>query len=99
MKRSVFAETMSVLQSSSVDQDEDGFRPRTQSVRVRPKVISRAGADGGVLMVLYVIVFAVVAFLALIPLAALVVGSLRDTSPGVPGQWTLANLANLLSRW
>ena len=46
---------------------------------------------------LYVIVFAVVAFLALIPLAALVVGSLRDTSPGVPGQWTLANWANLVS--
>src|ERR1700760_856053 len=88
---------MSVLQDSSVNQNEDGFALRTQPVRVRPNAMSRAAANGGVLTALYVIVFAVVAFLALVPLAALVVGSLRDTSPGVPGQWTLANWANLLS--
>ncbi len=88
---------MSVLQSSSVGQDEKSYGLRAQSVRARPNAMSRAAANGGVLMALYVIVLAVVAFLALVPLAALVVGSLRDTSPGVPGQWTLANWANLVS--
>jgi iron(III) transport system permease protein len=55
-------------------------------------------AGGGVLGVLYVAVFTLVALLALIPLAALLLGSLRDASPGMPGQWTLANWANLTSR-
>jgi iron(III) transport system permease protein len=85
------------IQSSSVDRSEDGFRLETPAVRVRPNTIRRAAANGGVLIGLYVVVFAVVAFLALVPLAALVVGSLRDTSPGMPGQWTLANWANLVS--
>src|SRR5258708_4468130 len=88
---------MSILQSSSVGQDEERFRLETPAVRVRPNAIKRAVANGGVLIGLYVVVFAIVAFLALIPLAALVVGSLRDTSPGMPGQWTLANWANLAS--
>src|SRR5229473_6340080 len=88
---------MSTLESSGLDQSEDRFRLQTPSVRVRPGAIKRAAANGGVLIALYVLVFAIVAFLALIPLAALVVGSLRDTSPGMPGQWTLANWANLVS--
>src|SRR3954470_9851194 len=88
---------MSILQSSSVDQGEDGFRLETPAARVRPNTIRSFVANGGVLIGIYVVVFAVVAFLALVPLAALVVGSLRDTSPGMPGQWTLANWANLVS--
>src|SRR5882757_8533238 len=88
---------MSILQGSSVDQNEDGFGLEAPSVRVRPNTIRRAAANGGVLIGLYVVVFAIVAFLALVPLAALVIGSLRDTSPGMPGQWTLANWANLAS--
>lgn len=88
---------MSILQGSSVGQDEDGFRLETPVVRAPPNAIKRAAANGGVLIGIYVVVFAVVAFLALIPLAALVIGSLRDTSPGMPGHWTLANWANLVS--
>ncbi len=56
----------------------------------------RLGA-GNVLPILYVLVFALVGLLALIPLAALVLGSLRDAAPGMPGHWTLANWANLAS--
>ena len=88
---------MSILQSSSVDRNADGLGLETPSVRFRPNTIRRGAANGGVLIGLYIVVFAVVAFLALVPLAALVIGSLRDTSPGMPGQWTLANWANLVS--
>ncbi|HYZ61391.1 MAG TPA: iron ABC transporter permease [Acetobacteraceae bacterium] len=51
-----------------------------------------------VLSIAYVGVFAVVALLALIPVAALVLGSFRDAAPGAPdGNWTLANWAGLAS--
>ena len=46
---------------------------------------------------LYVLVFAAVALMALVPVVALVVGSLRDSPPGQPGNWTLENWANLAS--
>jgi iron(III) transport system permease protein len=46
---------------------------------------------------LYVLVFAAVALMALVPVAALVLGSLRDSPPGQPGNWTLENWANLAS--
>lgn len=46
---------------------------------------------------LYVLVFAAVALMTLIPVAALVLGSLRDSPPGQPGNWTLENWANLAS--
>src|SRR5215218_1883588 len=88
---------MSILQGSSADRTEEAFRVETPSVHVRSNAIRRGAANGGVLTGLYVVVFAVVAFLALVPLAALVVGSLRDTSPGMPGEWTLENWANLAS--
>jgi iron(III) transport system permease protein len=46
---------------------------------------------------LYVLVFAAVALMALVPVAALVLGSLRDSPPGQPGNWTLENWVNLAS--
>lgn len=57
----------------------------------------RQPGHGAVLTALYVVVFITVALLALIPGAALVLGSLRDAAPGLPGQWTLANWAGLAS--
>jgi len=88
---------MSIFQSSQLDQGEGRFGLEASSARIRPSAVKRAVAHDGVLTGLYVVVFAIVAFLALVPLAALVIGSLRDTSPGMPGQWTLANWANLAS--
>lgn len=46
---------------------------------------------------LYVVVFSAVALMALVPVLALVLGSLRDSAPGQPGNWTLENWANLAS--
>jgi iron(III) transport system permease protein len=46
---------------------------------------------------LYVLVFSTVALMALVPVLALVLGSLRDSPPGQPGNWTLENWANLAS--
>ena len=46
---------------------------------------------------LYVLVFSAVALMALVPVLALVLGSLRDSPPGQPGNWTLENWANLAS--
>ena len=88
---------MSVLQSSQLDQNEQRFGLEAPAVRARTNAVRRSASHDGVLTGLYVIVFAIVAFLALVPLVALVIGSLRDTSPGMPGQWTLANWANLAS--
>ena len=57
----------------------------------------RGGTISGALKALYVAVFAVVAFLALMPVAALVFGSFRDAAPSLPSHWTLANWAGLAS--
>jgi iron(III) transport system permease protein len=46
---------------------------------------------------LYALVFTAVALMALVPVLALVLGSLRDSPPGQPGSWTLENWANLAS--
>ena len=46
---------------------------------------------------LYVLVFSAVALMALVPVLALVLGSLRDSPPGQSGNWTLENWANLAS--
>jgi len=46
---------------------------------------------------LYALVFAAVALMALVPVLALVLGSLRDSPPGQPGNWTLENWVNLAS--
>ncbi|MEI8401038.1 MAG: iron ABC transporter permease [Alcaligenaceae bacterium] len=46
---------------------------------------------------LYALVFTSVALMALVPVLALVLGSLRDSPPGQPGNWTLENWANLAS--
>ena len=46
---------------------------------------------------LYALVFGAVAMMALVPVLALVLGSLRDSPPGQPGNWTLENWANLAS--
>lgn len=65
--------------------------------RLLPAAAQRQRAGVSVLGTLYVAVFTAVALLALIPVAALVLGSLRDAAPGLPGRWTLANWANLAS--
>ena len=50
------------------------------------------------LSVAYAGVFGIVGLLALTPVAALVLGSFRDTAPGTPGgHWTLANWQGLTS--
>ena len=62
----------------------------TRPAAVRPR--------GGVLSIAYAGVFAVVGLLALIPVVALVLGSLRDAAPGTPGgHWTLVNWQGLAS--
>ena len=54
--------------------------------------------DGGrVLGILYLVTFVIVALLVLIPLVALIYGSLRNAAPGLPGEWTLDNWAGLAS--
>lgn len=58
----------------------------------------RLFGSGKVLGILYLACFVVVALLVLIPLVALVIGSLRDAAPGLPGSWTLANWAGLMSK-
>ncbi len=64
----------------------------------RPAAARGWFGTGGVLRVGYVGVFAIVALLALIPVAALVLGSFRDSAPGMPdGSWTLSNWAGLAS--
>jgi iron(III) transport system permease protein len=88
---------MSVLPSPRLDQGASRRALDTFSVRACSVALTRLAPNGGVLATLYIGVFALVAFLALVPLAALLVGSLRDASPGMPGQWTLANWANLAS--
>lgn len=76
----------------------------TTAVSQEPRVPRRAPgteplfASGGVLGSLYLVTFAIVALLVLIPLVALIIGSLRDAAPGMAGQWTLANWAGLLSK-
>jgi len=54
--------------------------------------------SGKVLGVMYLACFLIVALLVLIPLLALVIGSLRNAAPGLPGSWTLTNWGGLLSR-
>lgn len=54
--------------------------------------------DGGrVLGLLYLVTFVIVALLVVIPLVALIYGSLRSSAPGLPGEWTLDNWAGLAS--
>lgn len=50
-----------------------------------------------VLRVVYVATFVVTTLLVLTPIIALIYGSLRTAAPGQPGEWTLANYANLTS--
>ncbi len=54
--------------------------------------------DGGRLLgILYVVTFVIVALLVVIPLVALIYGSLRSAAPGLPAEWTLNNWARLAS--
>jgi iron(III) transport system permease protein len=54
--------------------------------------------DGGRLLgALYIVTFVIVALLVVIPLVALIYGSLRSAAPGLPAEWTLANWAGLAS--
>ena len=63
-----------------------------------PAAARRRGAAGdAVLAGLYWLTFAVVLAMVLIPVVALVYGSLRTSAPGLPGEWTLRNFAGLAS--
>lgn len=57
------------------------------------------GRTGGdlTMRVLYAFVYAVVLLLVLIPLAALIYGSFRSSSPGMEGEWTLDKYVGLIS--
>ena len=73
---------------------------RLPEAAINPPVLrARAprGAGIALMQAIYVGVFAAVLFLVLIPIGALVYGSLRTSSPGTPGEWTLQNYAGLLS--
>ena len=63
-----------------------------------PRVAARRSAGGGgVLNVAYVVTFALVVAMVMIPILALVYGSFRTAAPGLPGEWTLRNYAGLTS--
>ncbi|HEY9460221.1 MAG TPA: hypothetical protein VIR04_05430, partial [Paralcaligenes sp.] len=65
-----------------------------------PVLVQRSDTlfDGGRLLgALYIITFIIVALLVVIPLVALIYGSLRSAAPGLPGQWTFENWAGLVS--
>ena len=93
MKSSVSDKPMSVSSGSRLDQNGGELALPAR----RPNSRKRTATGSGVLTSVYVAVFTVVALLALIPLIALLLGSLRDASPGLPGNWTLANWAGLAS--
>lgn len=66
----------------------------------QPVLVNRSDTlfDGGRLLGgLYIATFVIVALLVVIPLVALIYGSLRSSAPGLPGQWTLENWAGLVS--
>jgi iron(III) transport system permease protein len=66
----------------------------------RPVLVQRSDTlfDGGRLLgALYIATFVIVALLVVIPLVALIYGSLRSSAPGLPGQWTFDNWAGLVS--
>ena len=58
---------------------------------------AQQGTGSRALNALYWAVFAAVLFLVLIPVGALIYGSLRTSAPGMPGEWTLRNYAGLQS--
>ncbi len=72
-------------------------------VAEEPRILARKqGTEplfgaGYVLGGLYIATFVIVALLVLIPLVALLIGSVRNAAPGLPGEWTLANWAGLAS--
>ena len=45
----------------------------------------------------YVVTFAIVVAMVMVPIVALVYGSFRTAAPGLPGEWTLRNYAGLTS--
>lgn len=53
--------------------------------------------SNGMLSAVYLFVYVLTALLVIIPIGALVYGSLRNSAPGRPGDWTLENYANLAS--
>lgn len=58
----------------------------------------RGAASERILQGLYLLTFAAVLALVMLPISALIYGSLRTSAPGEPvGEWTLRNYANLAS--
>jgi len=81
---------------SSIDVNDLAVAAPTE----QPAPIQRSDAlfDGGRLLGgLYIVTFIVVALLVVIPMVALIYGSLRSAAPGLPAQWTLENWAGLAS--
>ena len=72
-----------------------------QRLRSRSRAPARAipcaprASPTATLDIIYVLTFAVAAFLVLTPLIALVLGSLRSGGPGQSSDWTMANWAGL----
>lgn len=62
--------------------------------RTRASRLGRALPDGP-LALLYGVTFAIVLYLVIVPIGALIYGSLRTSAPGMPGEWTIANWVNL----
>ena len=58
----------------------------------------RTRGNAGALKLIYVVTFALVILLVMIPIIALVYGSFRTAAPGLPGEWTLRNYAGLTTR-
>lgn len=78
------AQTDAASAAQPADQTDPTLAPR---VRAAEPLFG----GGWVLGVLYILTFVTVALLVVIPLGALVYGSLRNAAPGVEGDWTLAN--------
>ena len=80
------------------------YSPRPQSVPQRPDRSTPRPPAGGrvargfnVIGSTYILVTIVVGLMSLIPVTALVLGSLRDSPPGQEGHWTLQNWIDLTS--
>ncbi len=81
--------------STAAATDQAASSPVNQPGRVSASEPLFGG--GGLLGTIYILTFVLVALLVVIPLVALVYGSLRSAAPGMPGEWTLANWAALAS--
>lgn len=90
--KSAIVETASDTAGTAA-QAETPLTPRLSEGRASEPLFG----SGWLLGSLYLAVSVLVGLLVLIPLVALLYGSLRNAAPGMPGEWTLANWAALAS--